>query len=97
MVLLIIADDFTGALDTGVQFAARGIRTRVVVGANATLIQQDTDVLVVDTETRHLPLPRHTLQWKVLCSVQNAPGSPTFIKRRIPPCAAMWARSWQHC
>ena len=55
MVLLIIADDFTGALDTGVQFAARGIRTRVVVGANAKLTQQDTDVLVVDTETRHLP------------------------------------------
>lgn len=34
---------------------ARGIRTRVVVGANAKLTQQDTDVLVVDTETRHLP------------------------------------------
>ena len=29
--LLIIADDFTGALDTGVQFAARGAKTRVVV------------------------------------------------------------------
>ena len=29
--LLVIADDFTGALDTGVQFAVNGIRTRVVV------------------------------------------------------------------
>ena len=28
--LLIIADDFTGALDTGVQFAAGGAETRVV-------------------------------------------------------------------
>ena len=28
--LLIIADDFTGALDTGVQFAARGAATRVI-------------------------------------------------------------------
>lgn len=28
--LLIIADDFTGALDTGVQFAARGAVTRVI-------------------------------------------------------------------
>ena len=55
MVLLIIADDFTGALDTGVQFAAHGIRTRVVVGADAALSHQDADVLVVDTETRHLP------------------------------------------
>lgn len=55
MVLLIIADDFTGALDTGVQFAARGIKTRVVVGADAALTHQNADVLVVDTETRHLP------------------------------------------
>ena len=28
--LLIIADDFTGALDTGVQFAARGAATSVI-------------------------------------------------------------------
>ena len=28
--LLILADDFTGALDTGVQFAVRGARTCVV-------------------------------------------------------------------
>ena len=55
MVLLIIADDFTGALDTGVQFAERGIKTRVVVGADAALTHQNADVLVVDTETRHLP------------------------------------------
>ena len=54
MLLLIIADDFTGALDTGVQFAAQGIRTRVMVGADAELAGQEADVLVVDTETRHL-------------------------------------------
>ena len=32
--LLIIADDFTGALDTGVQFATRGATTRVVTNAD---------------------------------------------------------------
>ncbi|MBS6954295.1 MAG: four-carbon acid sugar kinase family protein [Enterocloster asparagiformis] len=53
--LLIIADDFTGALDTGVQFAARGVQTRVVVGADVDLTTQVAQVLVVDTETRHLP------------------------------------------
>ena len=31
LLLLIIADDFTGALDTGVQFAAYGAATRVMV------------------------------------------------------------------
>ena len=52
--LLIIADDFTGALDTGVQFAACGVSTRVVVGETAELAGCESTVLVVDTETRHL-------------------------------------------
>lgn len=55
ILLLIIADDFTGALDTGVQFAAHGIRTRVVVDADVDFTSQEVKVLVVDTETRHLP------------------------------------------
>lgn len=54
ILLLIIADDFTGALDTGVQFAAHGISTRVVVDLDVDFIAQDVKVLVVDTETRHL-------------------------------------------
>ncbi len=55
--LLIIADDFTGALDTGVQFSERGIETKVVVGSDETvdLTEHAETVLVVDTETRHLP------------------------------------------
>ena len=55
LLLLILADDFTGALDTGVQFAACGIPTRVVVGEQVDLAANDAAVLVVDTETRHLP------------------------------------------
>lgn len=55
ILLLIVADDFTGALDTGVQFAAQGVQTRVVVGPNVELTAHETTVLVVDTETRHLP------------------------------------------
>ena len=55
LLLLILADDFTGALDTGVQFAARGIPTRVIVGDKVDFASPDAQVLVVDTETRHLP------------------------------------------
>lgn len=55
--LLIVADDFTGALDTGVQF--KNSRTRVCVGAQcieeAALWASEVEVLVIDTETRHLP------------------------------------------
>lgn len=54
--LLIIADDFTGALDTGVQFAACGASTRVITDRNAPLkdYADSCEVLVVDAETRHL-------------------------------------------
>ena len=55
ILLLIVADDFTGALDTGVQFAAQGVQTRVLVGAHVELTTHEATVLVVDTETRHLP------------------------------------------
>ena len=55
ILLLIIADDFTGALDTGVQFAACGIPTRVVVDPEIDFASIHAKVPVVDTETRHLP------------------------------------------
>lgn len=54
MKLLMIADDFTGALDAGVQFAKKGFSTRVLVhGKEGLGDMENTDVLVVDAETRH--------------------------------------------
>ena len=53
--LLIIADDFTGALDTGVQFAARGAATRVVTEPAYDFSRAEAEVLVMVAETRHLP------------------------------------------
>lgn len=54
--LLIIADDFTGALDTGVQFAAAGAVVRVVtdIWYDYRLADEEVQVLVMDAETRHL-------------------------------------------
>lgn len=54
--LLMIADDFTGALDTGVQFAARGARTCVVTDPEYDFSRAggEIQVLVLDAETRHL-------------------------------------------
>ncbi|WP_426288517.1 four-carbon acid sugar kinase family protein [Enterococcus durans] len=54
--LLVIADDFTGALDTGVQFSKQGIQTLV---STETVVQydalpQEIEVLVLNTESRHL-------------------------------------------
>lgn len=55
--LLIIADDLTGALDTGIQFARYNTSTKVYAKnefSRALFYDTDTEVLVVDTETRHL-------------------------------------------
>jgi len=53
MKLVVIADDFTGANDTGVQFAKKGARTEVLFNDKAT-VSPRTDVLVINTETRAL-------------------------------------------
>lgn len=50
----VIADDLTGALDTGVQFRAAGLRCRVLLefSPTAASAQPGAEVLVVNTETR---------------------------------------------
>ena len=54
--LVIIADDFTGAIDTGVQFAEQGVSTQVVIDRECDLssLSPATQVAVIDAETRHL-------------------------------------------
>lgn len=54
--LLIISDDFTGALDTSVQLSASGATAYVTLDIEFNTLDfgPETDVLVVDAETRHL-------------------------------------------
>lgn len=54
MKALVIADDFTGANDTGVQLAKKGARTEVLM-TNDQKISALTEVLVINTESRSLP------------------------------------------
>lgn len=56
--LFIIADDLTGALDTGIQFAHCRLKTKIITKIEFSVslfTDPDIDVLVVDTESRHLP------------------------------------------
>ena len=51
---LIIADDFTGACDTGLQFARAGLRSAVAVDMEQIHTRAETvDVLAANTETRN--------------------------------------------
>ena len=55
MRLAVIADDLTGAMDTGVQFAKIGISTSVITFdelANLDVNKDEISVLSVDTESR---------------------------------------------
>lgn len=53
--LLVMADDFTGALDTGVQFATYGARTEIITDVKVDFSEYpQAEVLVIDTETRHV-------------------------------------------
>lgn len=55
--MVVIADDFTGALDTGIQFAKSGAKTVTLTNADTwtqNLFHTRCDVLVIDSETRHL-------------------------------------------
>ena len=67
--LLVIADDFTGALDTGIQFAREGTKTCVAIGADGVLASRaDYPVIVIDSETRHLP---HIEAYETVCKLVN--------------------------
>lgn len=52
----IIADDLSGANDTGVQFTKKGYRVKVLIFSNQPSIDipKDIDVIVIDTETREV-------------------------------------------
>lgn len=56
--LLVIADDFTGALDTGVQFSKKGVPTLVTTDRHVCFqtIGSEIEVLVIDIESRHSSL-----------------------------------------
>lgn len=51
--LIIVADDFTGANDTGVQFRKASLKVNVIINTNRLKQDlEDSDVLVVDLESR---------------------------------------------
>ncbi len=52
--LAIIADDLTGALDTGIKFAKEGIATQVVLSDTSPVVWTATDVVVICAPTRHV-------------------------------------------
>jgi len=51
-VIALIADDLTGASDAGVQFARRGVRTRVLFDLHDPAAVRDVEAVAIDTDSR---------------------------------------------
>ena len=81
--LLIIADDYTGALDTGVQFSASGARTCVVTDLSYDFQQNsaDAEVIVIDTESRHIASYKAYQIVRGLAERAIAAGVPHIFKK----------------
>lgn len=77
--LLVIADDITGSLDTGVQFAGGGRRAIVTVGPEP--LGRYVDVWIVDTESRHVTAGEAARRVGDAVTAARALGAQIFYKK----------------
>lgn len=83
MKLLIVADDFTGALDTAVKFSRNSIGTIVTLYKDLDLSKVDDQmqVVVVDTESRHISCEEAALRVKNVVRHALKAGVTNFYKK----------------
>lgn len=80
--LLVVADDLTGATDTGVHFASRGVAVRILPHpAGALASGEEAEVLVMDTESRHLAPAAAALRVAEAVRRGRAAGVGRFFKK----------------
>jgi len=81
MIYAVIADDLTGAGDTGVQFAKVGLVTRVLFGEWGAQDVKDSDILVLNTDSRFLkPKDAAEVVTSVTQALRNVGVVPFFKK-----------------
>ena len=81
--LLIVADDLTGGLDTGVQFARQGITVRVIADPDpgGAWTRTKAQVLVAVSESRHMPpADAYETVYRIVSAGRKA-GIPCFYKK----------------
>lgn len=82
--LLVIADDFTGALDTGVQFKAKNTLIRIRNEEQKNLLEntdREIQVLIIDAETRHMkPADAYDTVFHIVSDAVQA-GVPCIYKK----------------
>ena len=83
--LLIIADDLTGAIETGVQLAKQGISTKVILRSNVDLqsvfSEKEDFVLIINTESRHILAKEAAERVKQVVIKAKLAGVKRFYKK----------------
>jgi uncharacterized protein YgbK (DUF1537 family) len=80
--LLVIADDLTGACDTGAQFAGQGVPTLVTMEVDYPFNRQDEySVIVADTGSRHLSAAEAVARVEAVVRRARAAGVNHFYKK----------------
>ena len=90
--LLMIADDMTGTLDSGVMLSARNIDTLVQIDCFADMdaVLTGCDAAVINTETRHLPQEEAFERIRRIVERAEALGVPYIYSR--PACRSRRGR-----
>src|SRR5690554_3007195 len=77
----VIADDLTGAGDTGVQFAQAGLKARALMGDWSATAAQGADVVVINAESRALALEAaHDAVSRAASKLRDVGARPVYKK-----------------
>lgn len=80
--LAVIADDLTGANDTAVQFAKHRIRSCVKIDFTPNhALQEESEVVVIDTDSRDIPAPLARQKVKEVCAWLRSRGVADVYKK----------------
>jgi D-threonate/D-erythronate kinase len=79
--MIIIADDLTGANDTGVQFARQGMHTEVLLEGTTLSASSDAAIIVIDTNTRASVADKAYRQVQQIAKQAQAAGFLHYYKK----------------
>lgn len=79
--MIVIADDLTGANDTGVQFTRQGLQTEVLLEGTALHEGVDAAVIVLDTNSRAIPADEAYQKVQNAAKQANALGFSRYYKK----------------
>lgn len=87
--MIVIADDLTGANDTGVQFANRGLHTEIILEGTLLPVTSENIIMAVDANSRAIPAAKAYSRVRKIASRHSVLVFSTTIRRLILRYAGM--------